>query len=56
MEFIESIKARIPDYAKDIRLNLDGTISREEVISIAQDPVSVQAKLQDYDQHQQLVA
>ena len=27
MEFIDSIKARIPDYAKDIRLNLDGTIS-----------------------------
>jgi lipoyl-dependent peroxiredoxin subunit D len=28
MEFIESIKGRIANYAKDIRLNLDGTISR----------------------------
>nr|WP_175800255.1 carboxymuconolactone decarboxylase family protein [Burkholderia anthina] len=31
MEFIDSIKARIPDYAKDIRLNLDGTISRSSL-------------------------
>ncbi|WP_175856329.1 carboxymuconolactone decarboxylase family protein [Burkholderia anthina] len=31
MEFINSIKARIPDYAKDIRLNLDGTISRSSL-------------------------
>jgi lipoyl-dependent peroxiredoxin subunit D len=28
MEFIQQIKARIPDYAKDIRLNLDATIAR----------------------------
>jgi len=28
MEFLEAIKARIPDYAKDIRLNLDGTLLR----------------------------
>jgi alkyl hydroperoxide reductase subunit D len=28
MEFLSSIKARIPDWAKDIRLNLDGTIAR----------------------------
>jgi alkyl hydroperoxide reductase subunit D len=28
MEFLTSIKAMIPDYAKDIRLNLDGTIAR----------------------------
>ncbi|WP_175784125.1 carboxymuconolactone decarboxylase family protein [Burkholderia ambifaria] len=31
MELIDSIKARIPDYAKDIRLNLDGTISRSSL-------------------------
>ncbi|MBR8223926.1 carboxymuconolactone decarboxylase family protein [Burkholderia ambifaria] len=31
MKFIDSIKARIPDYAKDIRLNLDGTISRSSL-------------------------
>lgn len=28
MEFLNSIKELIPDYAKDIRLNLDGTIAR----------------------------
>jgi alkylhydroperoxidase AhpD family core domain len=28
MEFLQTIKGRIPDYAKDIRLNLDGTIAR----------------------------
>jgi hypothetical protein len=27
MEFLNSIKAMIPDYAKDIRLNIDGTIA-----------------------------
>ena len=27
MEFLQTIKGRIPDYAKDIRLNLDGTIA-----------------------------
>ena len=28
MEFLQSIKDRIPDYAKDIRLNLDSVIAR----------------------------
>ncbi|HWL29291.1 MAG TPA: carboxymuconolactone decarboxylase family protein [Burkholderiaceae bacterium] len=28
MDFISSVKALIPDWAKDIRLNLDGTIAR----------------------------
>ncbi len=28
MEFVNEIKALVPDYAKDVRLNLDGTISR----------------------------
>jgi alkyl hydroperoxide reductase subunit D len=28
MEFLQTLKSRIPDYAKDIRLNLDGTIAR----------------------------
>jgi alkyl hydroperoxide reductase subunit D len=31
MEFIAAIKERIPDYAKDIRLNLDGTIARSSL-------------------------
>lgn len=31
MEFIASIKECIPDYAKDIRLNLDGTIARSSL-------------------------
>ncbi|EFP64281.1 Alkyl hydroperoxide reductase AhpD [Ralstonia pickettii] len=31
MEFLQTIKGRIPDYAKDIRLNLDGTISRSSL-------------------------
>ena len=31
MEFLDSIKALIPDYAKDIRLNLDGAISRSSL-------------------------
>jgi len=31
MEFLNSIKALIPDYAKDIRLNIDGTISRSSL-------------------------
>ncbi len=31
MEFLSSIKDRIPDYAKDIRLNLDGTIARSSL-------------------------
>ena len=34
MEFLDSIKSRIPDYAKDIRLNLDATIALAERISI----------------------
>ena len=28
MDFLNSIKEMIPDYAKDIRLNIDGTIAR----------------------------
>jgi len=28
MEFLNDIKDRIPDYAKDVRLNLDGAIAR----------------------------
>lgn len=28
MEFLTTIKDQIPDYAKDIRLNLDGVIAR----------------------------
>lgn len=31
MEFLSAIKERIPDYAKDIRLNLDGTIARSSL-------------------------
>jgi alkyl hydroperoxide reductase subunit D len=31
MEFLAAIKERIPDYAKDIRLNLDGTIARSSL-------------------------
>ncbi|WP_085318185.1 carboxymuconolactone decarboxylase family protein [Derxia lacustris] len=31
MEFLTSIKAAIPDYAKDIRLNLDGVIARSSL-------------------------
>lgn len=31
MEFLTLIKNRIPDYAKDIRLNLDGTIARSSL-------------------------
>lgn len=31
MEFLNSIKELIPDYAKDIRLNLDGTIARSSL-------------------------
>lgn len=31
MDFLNSIKERIPDYAKDIRLNLDGTIARSSL-------------------------
>lgn len=31
MEFLNSIKEWIPDYAKDIRLNLDGTIARSSL-------------------------
>jgi alkyl hydroperoxide reductase subunit D len=31
MEFLSAIKDRIPDYAKDIRLNLDGTIARSSL-------------------------
>lgn len=31
MDFLNSIKDQIPDYAKDIRLNLDGTIARSSL-------------------------
>ncbi|WP_029049281.1 carboxymuconolactone decarboxylase family protein [Cupriavidus sp. amp6] len=31
MEFLSTIKNRIPDYAKDIRLNVDGTIARSSL-------------------------
>jgi lipoyl-dependent peroxiredoxin subunit D len=31
MEFLASIKEQIPDYAKDIRLNLDGAIARSSL-------------------------
>ena len=31
MEYLNELKARIPDYAKDIRLNLDGVIARSSL-------------------------
>src|SRR5579875_1604235 len=31
MEFLQTIKGLIPDYAKDIRLNVDGTIARSSL-------------------------
>ena len=31
MDFLNALKERIPDYAKDIRLNLDGTIARSSL-------------------------
>jgi len=31
MEFLNALKERIPDYAKDIRLNLDGVIARSSL-------------------------
>ena len=31
MDFLNSIKDRIPDYAKDVRLNLDGVIARSSL-------------------------
>ncbi len=31
MEFLDGIKSLIPDYAKDIRLNIDGAISRSSL-------------------------
>jgi alkyl hydroperoxide reductase subunit D len=31
MEFLNSIKSLIPDFAKDIRLNIDGTIARSSL-------------------------
>ncbi|UHL66101.1 carboxymuconolactone decarboxylase family protein [Paralcaligenes sp. KSB-10] len=33
MEFLASIKESIPDWAKDVRLNLDGTIARSTLSS-----------------------
>jgi alkyl hydroperoxide reductase subunit D len=40
MEFLTAIKAQLPDWAKDIRLNLDGTIARstlapEDAVGVA---------------------
>ncbi len=34
MEHLSGIKARIPDYAKDIRLNLDGALSRSSLTPV----------------------
>jgi lipoyl-dependent peroxiredoxin subunit D len=31
MDFLQAIKDRMPEYAKDIRLNLDGTIARSSL-------------------------
>ena len=31
MEFLETLKERIPEYAKDIRLNLDGVLARSSL-------------------------
>jgi alkyl hydroperoxide reductase subunit D len=31
MEFLNALKERIPDYAKDIRLNLDGVVARSSL-------------------------
>jgi alkyl hydroperoxide reductase subunit D len=31
MEFLQAIKDRLPEYAKDIKLNLDGTIARSSL-------------------------
>jgi alkyl hydroperoxide reductase subunit D len=31
MEFLESVKARLPEYAKDIRLNLDAVVARSSL-------------------------
>jgi lipoyl-dependent peroxiredoxin subunit D len=31
MEFLNELKSRIPDYAKDVRLNLDGVLSRSSL-------------------------
>ena len=31
MEFLDALKERIPDYAKDIRLNLDGVLARSSL-------------------------
>ena len=31
MDFLNALKERIPDYAKDIRLDLDATISRSSL-------------------------
>jgi lipoyl-dependent peroxiredoxin subunit D len=31
MDFLDAIKERIPDYAKDVRLNLDGVLTRSSL-------------------------
>ena len=33
MDFLSKLKERIPDYAKDVRLNLDGAIARSSLAS-----------------------
>jgi len=37
MEFLTAIKEQIPDYAKDIRLNLDGAIARSSLVRASGD-------------------
>jgi lipoyl-dependent peroxiredoxin subunit D len=39
MDFLQAIKDRMPEYAKDIRLNLDGTIARSSLA--AEDAIAV---------------
>jgi len=36
MEWVDSIKAEMPDYAKDIKLNLDATIKRSTLGEVAE--------------------
>ncbi len=43
MEFIAAIKDRLPDYAKDIRLNLDAVIARSSLTPVAAASVALAA-------------
>jgi lipoyl-dependent peroxiredoxin subunit D len=43
MQFITSIKDRLPDYAKDIRLNLDAVIARSSLTPVAATGVALAA-------------